>query len=375
MKIKVLLTLEDGDAEKYSDFLERFTKLLEEAPIKPEKPTEISLEEVTKDTAMTKFELTDKWQAKFELYKEEKGLSFGPTIEEFVDIDSYTWFRGRKHGGYLDGVDVNVMTRLLARLTERFWPENYEIPIDALIFHNPTLKSNLKAEIGSEVLRSPEIPWKEGTKMTPNNYPMYYYRAILSYIFHPTDKLESLSELRKVGKISEKSFENEPKMLAARKEFERNSLTTYSKDMDIKTVFAGIPEHAFSHMVSHANVYASDGLTKRHVERVMRLGEFCEKVSSSEFSFQDRLEDQEERFLISLKLESILRRIWTSEIGTIKLEDLKLDKRTNTRMKSYEIFDFKDVNDVHEMFTGVSTEGSRTRIDVLLKLITNILNR
>ena len=374
--MKIIFQIEDYEKEQYSEYLEKLFKLIEESPVKPELEVKNVFESVSRDTPMLEFNLTERWKEKIELYGKENCEDGILRLGQFVGLKNYLTFMSKSRGGYLTTDDLNSITSCLKEVLKKLWTPGMEIPIDALRFHDPTRKTIFKAKIGGETFKDPDYEWDVCNKTKRNTHAFHFLCALIDYIFNPTDELVALSDLRKAGKIQgEELIDGNKKYDHFREEFAKiTEKADYRLEMSIEEAFAGVNVNILKRLEVGATVKTYDKEAhKTIVDHVMDFGEFTEKFKPASCFCRESLEAFDIRIEFILRLESIIKKLWTEDIGVIKVSDLGLCGSIESRYNMYCIKDFKNPEDLHNMYVGVTGSCSITRMDTLLRVIHYLL--
>jgi hypothetical protein len=283
----------------------------------------------------------------------------------------------KSRGGYLTTDDLNSITLCLKEVLKKLWTPGLEIPIDALKFHDPTRKTTFKEIIGGEFFKDPDYEWEVYNKTKRNTHSFHFLCAMIDYIFNPTDEIIALSDLRKAGKEKTEFIDGNKKYDHLRQKFAKIAeRADYRLEMPIEEAFNGIDEKIMQKLEVGAVVKVYDRSERKNViDHTMDFGEFTEKFRTANCFCRESLEEYDIRIEFILKLESIISKIWTKNIGAIKVNDLGMSGTIRTRYSMYCIEEFKDPEDLHNMYVGVTGSVSATRMDTLLRVVHYILRK
>ena len=374
--MRIVFEFENHEVRKNQSFFDKLYKLLEKAPVKPEiieepeEPKELP-EVITKDTPMLDLGLSADWRYKVKLYGEKHCEDDVLRLGQFVSLKNYNGFSSKYSGGYLTCDDINSMVFTLKGVLKKLWTPGMEIPVDALKFNDLTRQTILKNTIGGDVFKDPDFEWDVCYKSKRNLHPFHFLCALIDYIFNPTDEVVSLEERRKAGKDKPEMIYGNLKYDLIRKKFaEIAKNADYRLEMTLEDALFGLSEKPMQIIKNVAIIEHYDNAIHKHViDREMDFGEFTDKYHSSNGFVKEDGEYYEMRAELIIKLESIIDKLWTDDIGVITIKEMGLESRLKRRYDMYRIEDFRSPQDLHDMYVGASGALSPTRIDTLLRVI------
>ena len=365
--MRIVFEFEDSEIKKNQRFFDELYKLIKNAPVSPESGKEPKEkkelpEVITKDTPMLDLGLSSAWRDKIRSYGEKHYGDKTMRLGQFVGLKNYNSFSGGYLGGYL-ACDDTKMVFILKNVLKKLWTPGMEIPVSALKFSDLRRQTILKNTIGGDVFKDPDFDWSVCYKPYPNQHPIYFLCALIDYIFNPTDEAVSLEERRKVGKDEPEKIDGNMEYEPLRKKFaEIAEVTDYHLEMPIEDALSGLSEQL---------MYGITGFMEHCDCQARNFGEFTDTL---EFG-NDIYEYVNSEMLVELvlKLESIIKKIWTDDIGALTIKNMKFEGRYKKNFNMYGIEDFRSPKDLHDMFVGTSCALSMTRFNALLRVIYNLM--